>query len=298
MKAQRIFMPGSEWLYYKIYSGPKTLEQLLLNEIKSLTDSLLEQNIIDKFFYIRYSDPEYHLRIRFHIPDLSNFNAVIQTFKQAIEFFVDKRIIWKINIDSYNRELERYGSQTIEDIETLFFHNSMTTIHIISLTEGQNNDDRWIWGIKYVDMLLDQFGLNLGDKIALFELLSNGSSTVFNMNKSLKVSLDTKVRNNKAQVEEILNIDDEMLSPLYKILLNYINESSHTIDKILKRKNSKELEIEFNNLLGSIIHMHYNRLFRTQQRIYELVIYYFMHKFYVSMAARIKYNPAEKIVVS
>ena len=104
---------------YKIYSGPKTLEQLLLNELKSLTNSLLEQNIIDKFFYVRYSDPEYHLRIRFHIPDLSNYNAVIQTVKQAIEFFVDKRIIWKINIESYNRELERYGSKTIEDIENV-----------------------------------------------------------------------------------------------------------------------------------------------------------------------------------
>ena len=146
-------------------------------------------------------------------------------------------------------------------------------------------------------MLLDQFGLNLEDKITLFESLSDRFSTEFNMNTSLKVSLDTKVRNNKAQVEKILKIDDEMMASLYKTLLNYINKSSPTIDNIRQKRNSKRLDIEFNNLLESIIHMHYNRLFRTQQRTCELVIYYFMHKLYKSMAARIKYNPAEKIMV-
>jgi len=51
---QRIFSPGSEWLYYKIYMGQQSTNEILLTQIQPLLHQLQQQNYIDKWFFIRY----------------------------------------------------------------------------------------------------------------------------------------------------------------------------------------------------------------------------------------------------
>jgi hypothetical protein len=72
---QRTFVIGDKWLYYKIYCGVKTADMLLLEVIKSLTEQLIEEKIIDRWFFIRYSDPEPHVRFRVQFIDIKNIGA-------------------------------------------------------------------------------------------------------------------------------------------------------------------------------------------------------------------------------
>ena len=74
-KVKRKFIFGSEWLYYKIYLGKKTAD-LLLVHLKPLIEKLLYQQKISHWFFIKYEDPDNHLRLRFHIPDSSNLQNV------------------------------------------------------------------------------------------------------------------------------------------------------------------------------------------------------------------------------
>ena len=41
----RTFITGSEWLYYKFYTGPKTADLILTNLIKPVSETLLEEGI-------------------------------------------------------------------------------------------------------------------------------------------------------------------------------------------------------------------------------------------------------------
>ena len=66
-KAQRTFIIGDNWLYYKIYTGAKTSELILTESIRPVVEELLKNNIIQKWFFIRYSDPHYHIRIRIYL---------------------------------------------------------------------------------------------------------------------------------------------------------------------------------------------------------------------------------------
>ena len=47
--------------------------------------------------------------------------------------------------------------------------------------------------------------------------------------------------------------------------------------------------IEKDDYVRSIIHMTMNRLFRSKNRLYEMVIYDFLFRYYQSALARIKY---------
>lgn len=62
---QRAFIPGNKWLYFKLYTGYKTSDMILSKKIFVIINNLKRQNLIDKWFFIRYADPEHHIRIRF-----------------------------------------------------------------------------------------------------------------------------------------------------------------------------------------------------------------------------------------
>ena len=54
-------------------------------------------------------------------------------------------------------------------------------------------------------------------------------------------------------------------------------------------------------LVGDVIHMHLNRLFNEKQRNHEFIIYYLLHKYYLSLEARkekekesLPFSPASK----
>jgi thiopeptide-type bacteriocin biosynthesis protein len=61
---KRSFTIGEEWLYFKIYCGVKTANELLISVVEPLVTKLRKEKKITLWFFIRYSDPEHHLRIR------------------------------------------------------------------------------------------------------------------------------------------------------------------------------------------------------------------------------------------
>jgi thiopeptide-type bacteriocin biosynthesis protein len=76
---QRKFITGEEWLYLKIYAGLGFQDKLLLNEIPDIAEGLYTDKIIDKFFFVRYTDRDGpHLRLRFHILDTSATFTIIK----------------------------------------------------------------------------------------------------------------------------------------------------------------------------------------------------------------------------
>ena len=294
---QRRFILGDEWTYFKIYSGPKTLENVLIHELNDVVIELLETNIIDNFFFIRYADPDYHLRIRFHLPDVTKLNTVIQLLNIKLRYYIDHKLVWNISTDTYSRELERYGSLTMPDIEKLFCLDSLGIIQFLKETEDKGNDTiRWLWGIKCMDLLLEQFGLSLEDKVDFYKMINDGYSRELNMDKSMRVQLDKKYRNEVNQITNIIGLGNDNSFPGLGHIFDYTKKAQPIIENIVGLSSKGNLEMPLNNLLSSLVHMHFNRLFRTKQRMHELVIYYFMNKFYTSQAARLKYNRNEVAV--
>ena len=59
---------------YKVVYRYKTADTLLEEAILPLSQYFQENNFILKWFFIRYTDPKPHLRIRFH---LKNKNTIL-----------------------------------------------------------------------------------------------------------------------------------------------------------------------------------------------------------------------------
>lgn len=69
---QRIYTIGSEWAYFKIYTGANMADDILVKELAQLVGLYLKNKVIDHWFFIRYADPDTHIRVRFHLTDPGN----------------------------------------------------------------------------------------------------------------------------------------------------------------------------------------------------------------------------------
>lgn len=281
----RRFAFGSEWLYLKIYSGPQTLETLL-SEINVILFNFYSKNIVDSFFFIRYSDENgNHIRIRIKVHNINILNSVIHPLNNILNNYVTKKLVWNYTYDIYNREIERYGDSNIVDCETIFFHSSyQISILINRLDDNLKEKDRCLMGIFTLNLLYDSFKLTLDEKIIFLDTLVNKYSNEYDLSKSSVKSLNDKYREFSREIENILSLNLDQLN--LRIPTSIDNNFQEAVNNILNRNKNKDLNPSFSNLLSSLVHMHLNRLFKTRQRMNEFVLCYLMNKYYKSLAAR------------
>ncbi len=293
MSIKRNFILGDEWCYFKIYTGYKTADLILTEAVKPLLETLFYDKIIDKWFFIRYSDPDFHLRLRFKLNDTSLLGELVLRINKVIKPYIENRLIVKFQTDTYTRELERYGENTIEYAETIFYYDSNMTVHFLDMIEGDKGERiRWLFAIKAVDELLNDFKYSENQKFELLNRLQFGFGSEFGMNKNLKVQIDRKFRNERISITNILlenkDTDDLDFKTLFKLIHNRSLSNAKIVESITKMKNNNQLILEIDDLLSSYIHMMLNRIFKSKQRFNELIIYSLLYRFYKSEIARKK----------
>jgi lantibiotic biosynthesis protein len=132
--AVRSYLPGSEWLYAKLYGGSNRQDELIGGELKEFCQKVMGEGLADGSYFIRYQDTEPHLRLRFHgqparlagelLPRLSEWSAHLQ----------NQGLLTRFVLDTYEPETERYGGPAlIGGAERLFAADSATVAHLVSL---------------------------------------------------------------------------------------------------------------------------------------------------------------------
>ena len=126
------------------------------------------------------------------------------------------------------------------------------------------------------------------------EGLKEGFGREFGMNKMLKHQLDKKFRNERQYINDVMNRESDSKSemkPLFELLKQKSSRIKHISNEILSIEKENMLFRSLDDLMGSYIHMLMNRLFRSKQRIHEMVIYDFLYRYYKSEIAKRKYSP-------
>lgn len=286
---RRSFIPGQEWLFVKIYCGLKTADDLIGKRIFPISNKLLSQGLIKKWFFIRYNDPDFHIRFRLNLVSIDCFGDVVKELNSCLAEFIENELIWKISFDTYNRELERYKPELIQEAESLFFFDSLCCGNFLKSFVGLNNDKlRYLFAFKSIDVFLSDFDYTIEKKCELLFELRKAFYNEFSVRKETKLSLDKKYRLVKKDINSILELYSENLSgdenTIIQILKTRSMQSRVVVDNVLIFFNNDYNSI--NKVMASYIHMLMNRLFRSQQRLHELVIYDFLWRSYNSEIAK------------
>jgi thiopeptide-type bacteriocin biosynthesis protein len=279
---QRHFLPGSEWLYVKIYTGIITAEKMLKAVIRPLVERLREKSLIDKWFFIRYSDPEDHIRVRFHhASDKDFWKTVLEELHLLLYRELDAGLIRKVQTDTYVREIERYGVETMALSEDIFCYDSEAVLGCIELLEGEAGEHyRWLIAIRGIDMLLYDFGYSLQQKAAFLKRLQHHFFQEFGGSQALQTQLNASYRKHMRDISSFLTPAHDAANEIEEAIAIFEKRSSHIHQAIQHMPVSK-----WDDLMSSYIHMFLNRIISSNQRKHELIIYHFMSKYYDSRIA-------------
>jgi thiopeptide-type bacteriocin biosynthesis protein len=275
-KHKRTFMPGSEWLYLKIYISKIGSTRLLL-KILPLLRRRYPAGPVKRWFFVRYNDHAPHIRLRMEIaPD--NISPILIAFKKALEDGVTQHVIREYQVDVYSRELERYRAGGISLTEDFFCRSSELIVRSLK-AEQHEPIPGYQLAVRSVLDMIQLFIEPVASQIAFTEFSYRQFLPEFE--GKVKVELDWKYRELRTEVNQLLLSEsfyrDRRVARPGKAFVQSIRALAATVPK-----DSDERD----DYLRSLIHMHVNRLFATEPRKQEMVVYYFLHKFLVSLNAR------------
>jgi thiopeptide-type bacteriocin biosynthesis protein len=149
--AERVHLPGGEWLYAKVYTGPRGQDTVLRDHLGPLLASLGSE--VDRWFFIRYADPRPHLRLRLHGGPAALWGPVLSTVHGWAAGLRRDGLIDRLGIDSYDPEIERYGGTAVlAAAERAFQADSAAVLRLLPLLSAV--DPVLAGAVSVVDLLL------------------------------------------------------------------------------------------------------------------------------------------------
>ena len=290
---KRTFSTGSEWLYLKIYAGVNTIEDILRDELRTLL--MNTSGIWEKWFFVRYADPDRHLRIRFYNhQDKGFWVKMLQQIHHILGPLEQTGIIWKIQTDTYQREIERYSEELMEPSEQLFSIDSTIVPEFLTLIEdAQDETFRWLFVLKGIDAFLDDFGYNTEEKIHILDIMYTGFFKEFGSGKDLSETLNERYRFYKKDIERTFVAPVTNKEIMANSLLSHRSMQTKPVAQaILHHIHTKygPDKMRLHGFLINHIHMFCNKIFSSRPRLQELFVYNFLYRYHNSMKARARIN--------
>jgi thiopeptide-type bacteriocin biosynthesis protein len=280
----RDFALGSQWLYVKMYCGPGSVDVLLSKLIAPEIELLQEQGLISEWFFIKYRDPEFHIRLRVRLCREEDALLVYKHITGNVAASPLHSLLWKIQLDTYSREIERYGANTIGVCETLFWVDSQAATKLLGIFINDKNEVlKTLWGLRLTDEVLNACGFSLRQKREFVEHARKSFQREFETNKSSLDSINAKYSTYKNLLKTIMGEEVESHHPLIaRIVQQKTTEMTPLLAELVRVRDEGRLQTDFFQLISSIIHMMLNRLITQKERVHEMLVYEFLAKFYTT----------------
>ncbi len=253
------FAPGSEWVYLKIYCSPKQIDDLLKEQAAQLLSTAKQNDLLELWFFVRYADPESHLRLRLKARPGSEADLLI-CVQNCVRSWIETGLCWRIQFDTYMPEAERYGgSAAIALAEQIFYADSEAVLQMI------RRKPRWLLAMLGIDALLNDFGLPLTEKLQWATEVRDAFRREFGSNVDPK-AIGVNYRTNRSLIRQAFGNPTLFAARSERV---------------------RALAAELGNTgcggfqtIAHYTHMHVNRVMRSNQRQHESVLCDFLTRWY------------------
>lgn len=278
---RRSYPPGSQWLYARLFTGSATCDRVLVHLAERLLRPALASGAADRWFFLRYGDPDWHLRLRLHGDPGRLCGEVLPALEEAVAPLLADGQVWKLELGTYEREVERYGGAAgIGPAERLFHADSEAVVEILGMLGGAGAADaRWRLGLAGLDRLLADFGLRDEAAEEVLERMQGAFAREHDAGLELKKQMSGRLRREGESLERLLDAGDDPSHPLAPALAVFRRRSAAlrpVVEELHEAAAADRLGLSVPELVPSFAHMFLNRLLRSDPRAHELVIYDFL----------------------
>ncbi len=253
--------PGSDWLFAKLYGPSFLADHLIAESLRPFANRVINSGLIDSWFFIRYSDPEEHIRLRFRGDPRQLSGRGFAAMSEWAAELVGQGLCTRIAFDTYEREIERFGGNEGMLLSERIFHaDSVAAADLVGILkskewEDAENDRIALLALSIHDLLL-AFGFDLPKccewyRIEKERFTQDGSSEYQKYKSQLRAALGNRrqwlsQRPFGSEIDATLALRRSQLARIS--------------DDLLRLADSGELARPLETLCASYVHLHLNRL--------------------------------------
>jgi thiopeptide-type bacteriocin biosynthesis protein len=254
----QVKMPGEEWLYLEIYGHQARANALLLGPILECINA--HEYAISKWFFIRYTDPSPHLRLRLCLKKPQQLGELLSAFSSQFKPQVLSGMIREVQVKTYYQEAKRYGPQRMELIESIFHRDSTYVLNL--LRQATELEELHANTLSYLEQCCTEAYPDIEERVAFAQQGADAFAKQCNLEAEhfRKINLQYKA------------LRDKIRDPLFSTTEPDLAHSSLRNQAL----ETCESHTERHQLLGDLIHMHINRVFSDHQRIHEALLYQYL----------------------
>ncbi len=184
---------------------PATADRILLRVAPAVA-RWRAAGVIDSWHFVRYGDPDWHLRLRLHGAPGVLLTEVLPRLEQLTSPLLATGELWRTQLDTYEPEVERYGGDlAIAAAERVFHADSEAALAIIGRLPGDAGADlRWQLALRGIDQLLDDLGLGLADKRDLARRCKAGYGREFGADGAFQHAVGARFRRYRPRLADLL----------------------------------------------------------------------------------------------
>lgn len=242
-RADVLFGPGSEWLYFKAYIGRERASYFIEKRVPELLERV--GDTADSMHFLRYADPEHHVRIRLHARDGQARPGMYERALAVTDEWVRNGLLERIAFDTYDREVERYGGLACMGMAEAIFEVSSRTV---------------LGALPFVRVEPESSSLVLAAVVA-FALALGGSTT--DALAILKAVIGRRPRLDGRDWQRIREARASIEGP---------DQGAVRLAALAATLRERTDDASFNEIFRSLLHMHCNRFGIEPQR--ELAVLY------------------------
>ena len=246
----------SEWVYLKLYCQ-WDLQDLLINEwLDALIAKVGNEKIDRRYFFIRYSDPDAHIRLRIKRSDCSHEDSLPRYVSAWADNLVRNKLCTDYTFAVYERELERYGGvQGMALVERLFLLDSHCCKELMAARRKHSTElDNWDLCVLSLDRFLNSLGVK--------EL---GRTSLISEEAAERITFGSYFRSRKIRLRKYLGQhDDQEVREAFEAVHD-VYESMHAAWLSLTAlAENGGLSVPISLLRSHLVHLHINRMVGTR----------------------------------
>ncbi len=259
-EAQRRFVPGGEWLYLNLYGPIAGVDRMLVEHIGPLAAGLREQNLISGWFFVRFYDQGDHLRLRFRGDPGKLLRDVLPATLEVTATALDQALIHRVSIDTYEREVERYGGlKGVELMEQIAQADSEAVIELIA--RPLPADRRRQLAVASIAALYDHCGLPVAARRDCCTRLRANWLRTLAFDPRTRLASDQRAERS-ALSELFAALEHEESTPPVGALTRRSHAIQPQLDRLAGLDAEGVLEKPLGDVIGALAHMAINRLLR------------------------------------
>ncbi|WUR11430.1 lantibiotic dehydratase [[Empedobacter] haloabium] len=280
--------PMGEVVFVKIYLAVADTDDFLVEHCAPLLRALRRDGALQDWFFIRYADPEHHLRLRIFVATPAALAHVMAQFVLALDAQQRAGRIAQYAFAPYQREMARYGGAALLPLsERLFGIDSELALALLTHSAA-GEQARWQAAVWSCAALIADFGCAPDVRHRIARHMAESYRAEFGLGSYQRDLLGRHFRMQRAALFDLL--DDKPPAPRWAAAFAAaapLRARRRALFAQARTARPGELDTpQFERVLQSHLHMCCIRLFGHHPRGYEVLVYDALERLYRSALGR------------